>query len=694
VDATGNSTANPNLNTPALTANTVPTCVQSNIAYAEMVSVSVDVQGVTQYQVEKCLDGYTINYNNNSCEPNVKNCTLFSTDGDCLGCDSGYKDASVYLVYGIFEKGYCQTWDELLTTEQTDLSSVYQTNCNYYQYKYNNTSNIVSMDEGSLICYQCEDGYYFATDVTPHSCSLKRTTNCMTYDVTDQTGRCTACDPGYKLVDQGMPTQECQVIINTTSRIPNCNMYNENLDCIECDSGYLLRNQVGENGQVGFCFEIYDDQNCSLPNTDVFKTTGAVQCEKCVKVQNVSYYPKKMSAAVNTCVYLSPRTNCAVHNFDTKNSLDLSNSFACSTCAPEYYLNSSVCKLRVNYPVKNCIQYQVTGDQCSFYTTTTTVVTATDEFSNEIESVQILLLTPPDTQATDNKFQSDGWILGCEIYESETECFRCFAPKYINTMGFEYNTKCATASVSIENCLSYFDSITCQECFPGYMLVDNTCQLITVENCLGYLDPNTCSSCPTNNPYIDSDGNCTVDPRNMYCELYFITNETLNLQSSQIYECDRCIEGYYPDDNSICSVVEDLVENCKYYSGDGICTECYEGFYLNYEGKYCFINPSFDTNCQDFGYLTECSVCDKGYFVSETGACQACDPEMFPERCLFCDPKDNSVCLICEFGYTQTAEGCVLDGEPEPAKKFIDPFRYFIDQNTTAQSGLLGNNVS
>jgi hypothetical protein len=389
-------------------------------------------------------------------------------------------------------------------------------------------------------------------------------------------------------------------------------------------------------------------------------------------------------------MYIGQRKLCLNHDFDKADSLNLNNTFQCTLCEADYYLANGVCIRRLNTEIRNCIEYDPNDDKCKTFESTAPVTTSSDEFSTEIESVQNLLLNPPDYLATAQTIDFEGWILSCEIYQSETACSRCFAPKYINEFGFEYNTKCITANTIIENCVYYSDADTCQECFKGYELISNACKLVTVENCATYKSESECGTCPANYPYLNGDGNCTVDPRNMFCLTYIISNDAINLQSSKVFECDTCLENYYPDDSSICTMVETEIHNCKYYAGDGLCKECKDGFYLNFNGKNCFINPPFDPFCKTFSYLTECAVCEKGYYLDDNLLCVQCNPETFPAGCLYCDPKDNATCLICDFGYQMKAEGCVKYITTDPEEPFMRPFNYFIGQTKTVNESKAG----
>ena len=685
IDPTGNTASNPNAEEPALPENQVPECIQSNIPNALMASEYLD-GGVTRYKVEKCAPGYILDFNNNECTSSISNCKLNSADGDCLGCDTPYETAAVQLVYGIFEKGFCKTWGEFTADEQTALTPPYQEHCKYYEYTYNSTDSaqVNSLKDGASVCYECDPDYYFATSGNERVCTHKRTANCLVYDSASTSGTCTQCEPGYKLVDQGGPTQACQGIVNSATKVPGCSIYDESLNCVACSSGYLFRATGVGSGQTGYCFQQFADSACEVQDEEVFSSTGQVQCQKCLKVKGIFYYPRKFNSPVNACMYLSARNLCVNHDFDRADSLALTNTFQCLLCEPDYYLKDGVCNKRINLDIRGCIEYDPNTDACKTYESSTAATTSSDEFTTESEDIQNLLLTPPDYLDEAMNIDFGGWILSCEVYKNETTCERCFAPKYLNPLGFEYNTKCLTASTVVQYCLAYSDASTCSECFPGYMLIGNECKLITVENCATHVDENTCGSCSESFPFLDQDGNCTLDPRNMFCQSYFFTAEAVNLQDSKTFECDTCLEGYFPDDFSICTLVENEIPNCKFYAGDSLCKECHEGFYLNFNGKNCFINPSFDPFCQTFTHLTECPVCERGYYVGEDGLCTPCDPDLFPLGCMYCDPDDNSSCLLCDFEYQMTSGGCVRDPSAGTlTEPFLRPFNYFIGQTKT-----------
>ena len=686
INATSNNTSS-QTETPQMPSG-IPKCVQSNISNALMASVSKNSDDNDVFKVEKCVLGYVLDYNNNACNANVKNCKLYDKEGECIGCDTPYETGFVQLVWGVFEKGYCKTWIDISSEEQVSQKDIYQEHCKFYEYKYT-TISVQSLKDGESKCYECIEGYYFNTSVNPHECKKGNASDCQTFDSTNAFGECSVCNPGYVLDND---TKGCEEIRNENKRIPGCSLYDANLNCLACENGYLFRIYGESSDQTGYCLFEFKDDTCTTMNAEVFKNTGAVECQKCTKVKGINYYARQLSTGINACVYIGRRGLCVKHDFLTtyptnskvNNSLLLPNTFQCLECESDYYLSNLICVRRQQTEIKNCIQYNTNSDTCKKYKAAVSAALSDSEFDNEIESIQNILLYPPDNVPSTEEVVNFGtWVMSCEIYKNETTCERCFAHKYVNEFGFEYNTKCINTNVQIKSCISYSDADTCIQCFPGYILMNNKCLLITVENCKTYIDENNCGSCPDMQPYLDVDGNCRVDPRNIFCLIYTISNETISTQNSKVFECDTCLEGFYPDDSSICTVVENEVPNCKYYSSDGLCKECEELFYLNYDGKRCYINPPFDPFCKSFTYLTECSICQKQHYVGEDGKCKPCNSESLPQNCEYCDPKDHSVCLMCSFGYQNTVDGCVLT-EGSTVVEFIQPYSYFLNQVKTS----------
>ncbi len=54
--------------------------------------------------------------------------------------------------------------------------------------------------------------------------------------------------------------------------------------------------------------------------------------------------------------------------------------------------------------------------------------------------------------------------MGCDIYTDENTCFRCYAHKYLNVNGFDYNNKCLQVDEEVKYCKYYDTKQVCIEC--------------------------------------------------------------------------------------------------------------------------------------------------------------------------------------------------------------------------------------
>jgi hypothetical protein len=126
----------------------------------------------------------------------------------------------------------------------------------------------------------------------------------------------------------------------------------------------------------------------------------------------------------------------------------------------------------------------------------------------------------------------------------------------------------------IANCLTQVD-IKCNECSPGFNLVNNTC-VFMIDNCLK-VTGTVCEKC--NEGYVlGSDGKCSADPfagLDPNCRLYDLA--TFN-------KCLACSAGFFLNTLQKCEQVDPL---CKTLNGkNGFCLSCYVGYTLdNTKGK-------------------------------------------------------------------------------------------------------------
>lgn len=625
----------------------------------------------------ECDKGYVLQ--NGLCSTSsVPNCIHFDILGNCRWCTDNYFNEAKMVMNGTFEKGGCMTYPQLnnLTANpDTDM------NCGYFKYFYlsSDLTPPVAISKGKSVCSKCRDAYFLTNSF---KCYLKSVADCIDYDktVTSQSAVvCTQCDVGYSL---SADKKQCTDNTPTQQKflIPQCKRYNINKSCVMCNDGYMLRN-VGTNvyGQTSYCFEQkHNDGNCAEVDANSFTSTGFMTCKSCNKISGAFAYPNVLGTGIKTCMPIAQRANCAIQNSGAF-TLD----YVCTLCNNNlYYLDSDlICQKRTNL-IPNCEQYKINDDVCEKITTTTTVVVVSSD-SLPVD-VQRLIANPPVKLDSDMIVDFNGWIMGCKVYLDSATCYSCYPPKYLNPLGVEYNTKCKSVNRPIDHCAWYDkDGEICLACDQFYLLADNQCLLKTAQNCLEYQDADNCKSCPSKYPIIDEDGNCGIDPTNPWCLEY--DNSIPGLLS---YECDVCMENYYPNDSGICTLVTNPIDACKYYWSDRVCKQCEEGFYLRSDGKFCDINPSFDENCVEFSYGTECSVCEFGYYLYK-GVCTACPPS---EGCAYCSSTNTTQCLMCKFGYEMNKNGECTAKDGNENQEYVRTY-FFYSKTAPNVSDTAGNSL-
>lgn len=646
---------------------------------------AVNNSNSSTYTCVQCIPGY--NLKDNVCIINITYCASFDSTGVCEWCDSAYTDRTRILVYAKYDTGDCTTYPTNTSALNTVLNPTESINCKYFDYYITSSTNKLRLTAGTNNCIECDSGYFLNN---ASKCLTKNVLNCDTYSTGSSSPAdiwCSACSVGYRATNQvsknsSLGWTEC--ISNTPSAdndqylIPKCSLYMESEGCAVCKQNYSLsKAKANMFGQSHFCFKNEYPDNCSEIDYDYFLTNGKIRCETCNRIRGK--YSSPIATVSKVCVEIPYKDNCIVHKVEFFDDSTLQ----CTECNANYYLNTekNVCVARINKNILNCLKYFIDKDDCE---EKDEVVVVSKSSRNTIATdVQKLLNNPPISIVNDASVDFGGWVMGCAVYESAKSCKKCFAHKYRNPEGFDYNTYCKTVAKEIKHCKYYnSDGVTCDTCEDFYMLVDNTCELITVINCDDPEAVNSCTKCDKSNPYLDGDGNCSKVYSNPWC-LEYIVNGVINADS--YVECSICNEGYYRDDSGVCRILVAEILNCRYYNGKSLCKTCKDGFYLDYDGKRCLINPAYDENCTLFELGTECSVCNFGYYLTDTG-CVKCETDV---NCAFCDPDKPAVCLMCKFGYTHDGQNCISTSGVALSEDYVRMFHY---NPTVARSNLSGVN--
>ena len=209
---------------------------------------------------------------------------------------------------------------------------------------------------------------------------------------------------------------------------------------------------------------------------------------------------------------------------------------------------------------------------------------------------------------------------------------------------------------------------TCQPCdvdIPGGLC--SFCDEFGVKKDI--YDENT--TCTCNEDYIKAGNNtCVKKPEN--CEEYEFNSET------NIYECLKCEEDYYINQDKECSYC-DLSQFS--YSGDGclsctyhketfetICAECGHAFVLNEKDGYKCIKCQDDClNCtiNEVTNEAQCEACDDNFYLNPNDkTCYQCDSNC--EKCSFNSETSQPECEVCHEGYILNSinKKCVICRSP------------------------------
>ena len=254
-----------------------------------------------------------------------------------------------------------------------------------------------------------------------------------------------------------------------------------------------------------------------------------------------------------------------------------------------------------------------------------------------------------------------GDLKNCEKIDIQTGyCEECKEGFFLNSE----DHKCT----NVENCKeSTFD--ICTKCNNGYYLdiKENKCKLQneTFARCMQTIDSKTCDICEEDY-YFDEDKKCNAVN---YCA------KTINN-----YRCEKCISGYYLTAFGTECTPE---ENCYRGNKDlGICTDCKDGYYLDYkdgkcksnqennEFKYCYQADGICKKCiarYQLGLDNKCSL-TANCAETENGICIGCIENYYlglDHRCSnvkHCIISNDYNCIECDdnYYYNRTNGTCMI----------------------------------
>ena len=629
------------------------------------------LRGLTMFnKCTYCQEGYVLNDTKDACLKNsIPNCYMGLDETNkkiCNECKEGY----------------------VPTPNKAICNQVIFNNClKLKNLRLTNDAELPYTGEG---CMECELGYLafvpnqnqslcvYSSEIENRVYDNAGVENCRTYaSRTD----CNQCTVGF------IKPNDSNFVCVLTSTITNCEQYDRNKNCRKCKAGYLLSGGKCLDGSeyISNCDEFTSETKCSkcadgfIPVNFGAKTVcyrannTLLNCNSYNLVQTLTkklectscephFYPKTPESVegLSSCVEIPLIPNCHIYDINT---------FRCTQCNDGYYIENPV----VVSKLQKCLKRTTNTFACMIF---------------DVEKDSCLQCYPGYyVRNKECQFKPTG-VIGCAVYLDKDNCSKCKNKQYLlgNTC------KPVPENNYIEYCLYYSDEQTCSDCESGYWLRDNACFAILISNCNLLETENECKICQDQ---------FFITPLKT-CEKGSVDN--CKLHSSQ-NACQLCDSGYFVNINKSCEQIPEieLISDCLYYVDRNICKQCTNNAILAKDGQTCLTIDKLDasdpltneveTNCQGYQYNRDCKICKQGYYFVE-GVCTECGGEM-TTSCAFCDPKNKSVCHVCQPGYYMNSKGgCIKSALIAESNGSIDTTDGDGDDNEGNGSGTGTTNIS
>ena len=445
-------------------------------------------------------------------------------------------------------------------------------------------------------CKTCDTNFYLASESSCIAQPVPPITNCLIY-ISDS--KCQKCNNGYYLGNQGSDCVE-------VTQVTNCNKYQGvSNKCAECNAITLYVNEI-EN----LC---KDRQNSPIQDCLKFNLIKD-ECSACM-IDNL------LSANKLKCMKIPD--NCEVYKEENL-------AVKCSSCKPEHYLSSDLCKKGT---IGNCELYDQTKQniclKCKFQFYKNSVETCTN-FSKALDKDCI------GTGNVDNQcikcdgakfsvvrqkrcvqMQSSDTSLGCAAFDANSKCIECKNGFFGLNCQFE-NSDTSVGCSKFENNsddLAVSNCLVCER--DSHYLDGQACKVrhnLSLKNCMiSQTGKNECQLCNTDSA-----------PRNAYKLTSCVSTSNLQLTPDILSNCE-----IYDIDTSKCQVCK---TDFKMDGSNGCVPACpspkivVEGIYEQidkeqlYLGNQCVEKPYYLGDCEEVGVQPPknlfCKKCKAGYKFS------------------------------------------------------------------------------
>ena len=541
-----------------------------------------------------------------------QNCRILALSGNCTACNSGfYLDSATRRCVNVATANVVANCLFYSGTQSCALCGVGRflagglcvaattlvTNCDFYS------------ENGK--CAMCSAGYIFKDNLD--TCAkIPNNLNCLTYTHVN----CTTCatgfiynrnneafnllsaEGGYNLLVQLIERSTLWGRLNVCQSVAATNCKEQNLfnQCISCNPGYYLKNNLCIQFPINPIF------GCAVYST-------LETCSSCVEFM----YPTTTKSCVNNTII----ENCVKYSSSAATNV-------CLECSNNYFLNANVCTLRTaSLRILNCATNSKTVDLCEACSVGTVLTTDKLACLPAVKNCKAYAPSVGDPASA--------------LLTPYAVCSLCIDGWYITIVG--NFVECVKGT--IQNCMLYLNggSTTslniCTVCTNGFYLANNACVAHTpLTNCMTYsqVEANVCVACNLGSYPFSLTTTCVSTPTISNCLEY----------SADGLSCQKCAAGFYASGNA-CVAIPVAFSNCEIF--DGVrCARCNAGFMVNdvHPAGTCIKLPDYlvsESNAFCFDTLTNTGQWPTwNKFTSASPAnnifyplaCNSCAPGTFP----------------------------------------------------------------
>ena len=375
--------------------------------------------------------------------------------------------------------------------------------------------------------------------------------------------------------------------------LSNCKTKYQDLICIRCND-YFQQNLDGtcDEGSINNC-QTYDSVGCTKCEENYFMDSGSCilhTAENCLVKSSIA----------NSCSLCSwDRFGSECNSFRADNcETRKSNEDKCDSCADDYYLDSSLCKLKDEV---SCKTWNSTDNKCA--------------------SCSSLFLFDSSEGTCTSKTASK-----CVSFDPTLdECLSC-------SLGHIFSSRSCVWG-SAHNCGTFLvNTDFCDTCSPMSYKDGNDCILRKAPDCKMFdtkTDGDTCAVC--SDPTYMSGSICTQR-----------TAKKCMITEDSVDRCKQCLGDLRLTSSFTCIV--DISRRCDTYAYDNSCATCVDTFWLDTtDDNTCKTNTA--KNCKTYSRTkNECDVCKPKYYLNSNDN-NVCEPHKALECSTYSPDWDE--CLTC-----------------------------------------------